>query len=231
MMIYINGGPYGVQIMRIMRKYRFYIIVLLIFQSCSLPNDNANNQITKGYDNLKENNRYFLESNEVFLYSFDSLWLMDRYEIFDTLCFFKEYDKDLILDAFYTIDSTFSPDFIRPFINDYEKHKFDNIRKLLPEKKHSSLTHIDSIGSNYEIFFTTLKNNAKGQVLLSAPLFDENYQSCLIYFVSLTKINDLGESKINGYFTYYIKVNKEWKYRLSMRAPKRFDFALQHAKE
>ena len=96
--------------MRIMRKYRFYIIVLLIFQSCSLPNDNANNQITKGNDNLKENNRYFLESNEVFLYSFDSLWLMDRYEIFDTLCFFKEYDQDLILDAFYTIDSTFSPD-------------------------------------------------------------------------------------------------------------------------
>ena len=208
-----------------MKKYKFYIIVLLIFQSCNLPNDNVDNQINKDDDNLKENNRYFLESNEVFLYSFDSLWLMDRYEIFDTLCFFEEYDQYLILDAFYTIDSTFSPDFIQPFIDDYEKHKFDDIRKLLPKKKHSSLTHIDSIGSNYEIFFTTLKNNAKGQVLLSAPLFDENYQSCLIYFVSLTKKNDLGGSKINGYFTYYIKVNKEWKYSLSMRAPKRFDFA------
>lgn len=210
--------------MRTMKRNRFYIIILLIIQSCSLSNDNHDNQVNK--DSSIDNSKYFLESKEVFLYSFDSIWLMDRYEIFDTLCFFEEYNEDLILDAFYSIDSTFSLDYIQPFIEDYESHKFDDIRKLIPEKKHSSLTRIDSIGSNHEVFFTALKNKSKGQVLFSAPLFDVNYQSCLIYFISFTKINDVGVSKINGYFTYYTKVNGEWKYRHSMRAPRRFNFAI-----
>lgn len=215
--------------MEIINNYKTRKLLLIIFGV--LLFSNSCNPLSKeeglSEDSINSNDRYYKESQKIFSYSIDSIWIIDDRIIFDTLCFIDVYNKELIVEALNTIDSTFSSSIIQSILLDFDEHKSEDIRKILPRDRSLFFAHIDSIGTNYELFFTFPKSY-KGIYLFSAPLFDENYQKCLIYFISYTKTvsNGISGVKINGYFTYFEKLNGEWKYKTRIHSPKRFDFAL-----
>ena len=208
------------------QQYLFFLALLLIFYSCS--ESATKNQSQSNSDKTESDSVYFKEAQDVILFTTDSVLIMDGAYIFDTLCFLDVYNKDLLLDVLYTVDSTLSLSIRKSLLSDFEKYRYEDFYKFIPPNGNFTLAHIDSVGENHELFYTVPDINYKRTYLFGAPLFDSSYQMCWLYVISYAKIyyDNKRVTTINGYFNEFKKVNGVWEYKRRVKAPVRFDFAI-----
>ncbi len=191
------------------------LLLLLLLQSCNTDNKPQNTPIFKDNSqaqNLKSN--YNREANKVYTFIFDTLRPMENTLIYDTLCFFDYLDNNLIKEVLLNVDSTFSKDEGIAMIENFNKHKSDDIGNIITNTKYKALiSTIDSV-NNVGRFFLALNYFMPNQLLLSAPMFNNSYTKCLTYVVSYYYIteNNILDIQVNGTYIYLEKdINNFWK--------------------
>lgn len=188
--------------------------MLLLLQSCNIDNKPQNTPLFKNNSQTQNlDSNYYIEANKVYTFIFDTLRPMDNTLIYDTLCFFDYLDDNLIKEVLLSVDSTFSKEEGMVMIKNFNKHKSDDIDNIITNTKYKALiSTIDSV-NNIGRFFLTSNNFMPNQLLLSAPMFNNNYTKCLTYVISYyySTENNIIDIQVNGTYIYLEKdINNFW---------------------